>query len=146
MNNFFKKTYTVKSNSYRRYNQAFYEEILIDFHVEQRISQNYREKFITTQEDIYLVLMMYCQNDYVNHFLKIDVDMMDHSQMVELFCICLKSDAFKIAIHIYLKYISQQDISPKILDIIMASMKDSIRFHEMKLFFINEHLDQLSII
>ena len=30
MSNFFKKTYTVKSHSYRRYNQAFYEEILDD--------------------------------------------------------------------------------------------------------------------
>ena len=48
LNNFFKKSFSIKSQGYRKYNQAFYEEILIDYHVEQRISQNYRERFLTS--------------------------------------------------------------------------------------------------
>lgn len=96
-------------------------------------------------EGIYLVLMMYCQNDYVNHFLKIDTDNITQEQMVELFCICLKNDSFKIGIQIYLRYISQADITSKILDIIISSFRDSIKFHEVKMFFLMEHLDLLSI-
>lgn len=34
LNNFFKKSFSIKSQGYRKYNQAFYEEILIDYHVE----------------------------------------------------------------------------------------------------------------
>ena len=74
LNNFFKKSFSIKAQGYRKYNQAFYEEILIDYHVEQRISQNYRERFLTSEEGKYLVLLMYCQNDYVNHFLKMETD------------------------------------------------------------------------
>lgn len=71
---FFKKSFGIKAVRYRKYNQAYYEEILIDYHVEQRIAQNYREKFLTTDEGIYMVMQMYCQNDYINHFIKMDTD------------------------------------------------------------------------
>ena len=50
----------MKSNGYRMYNTAFFEEILIDFFVEPRVARNYRERFLVTTEDIYLVLNMYC--------------------------------------------------------------------------------------
>ena len=42
---FFDKTFTVKSKTYRTYNNAYYEEILIDSKIDTRIAQNYREKF-----------------------------------------------------------------------------------------------------
>ena len=95
---FFKKSVAMKSQNYRRYNQAFYEEILIDYYVESRVSQNYRERFLVSAEDIYLVLEMYAKNDYVSHFLKINFeDIITHKQFVELFCIALRNDSFKIA-------------------------------------------------
>lgn len=71
---YFNKLDTVKSRNYRKYNQAFYEEILIDYNMEQRIAQNYREKFINNAEEVYLVLEMYAKNDYISHFLKTDLD------------------------------------------------------------------------
>jgi len=38
MNNFYAKSSSLKSQGYRRYNQAFYEEILIDYNVESRVA------------------------------------------------------------------------------------------------------------
>ena len=35
---FIKRGEKLKSHNYRKYNQAFYEEILIDFYVEARIA------------------------------------------------------------------------------------------------------------
>jgi hypothetical protein len=45
----------MKSSSYRKYNQAYYEEIVINNDVEQRVAQNYRERFLVTAEDIFVV-------------------------------------------------------------------------------------------
>jgi hypothetical protein len=70
---FYKSPVTLKSMKYRNYDQAFYEEIVIDFYVEQRVAQNYRERFLVSTEDIYLVLCMYAKNDYVNYFLRLDL-------------------------------------------------------------------------
>jgi len=48
---FFKEqTFQVKSNNYRKYNEAFYEEILIDYALEPRVAKNYRERFLITKE------------------------------------------------------------------------------------------------
>ena len=43
---FFKSTFTMKANHYRKYNEAYYEEILIDYAVEPRVAKNYRERFL----------------------------------------------------------------------------------------------------
>jgi hypothetical protein len=145
MNQFYKKSFSLKSQNYRKYTQAFYEEILIDYAIEPRVAQNYRERFLSTAEEIYLVLEMYCKNDYVSHFLKINFEEISHKQFVELFCICLKSDSFKIAMQIYLRFLTNFDITPKIMEIIILSLRDSCKFHEMKLFLIHEHFDLLSI-
>ena len=59
--NFFKQPQTLKSVTYKNYNQAYYEEILIDFQVESRVALNYRERFLTKKEQIILVLEMYCK-------------------------------------------------------------------------------------
>jgi len=78
MNQFYKKSISLKSQNYRKYTQAFYEEILIDYAIEPRVAQNYRERFLSTAEEIYLVLEMYCKNDYVSHFLKINFEDISH--------------------------------------------------------------------
>jgi len=54
----------LKSRNYRKYNQAYFEEMLIDYDVEGRIAYNYRERFILSIEEINLVLEMYTRQDY----------------------------------------------------------------------------------
>jgi len=62
---FFKeKLKSIKSQKYRTYNQAYYEEILIDYATEPRVAQNYRERFLINAEEVLLVLKMYAKNDY----------------------------------------------------------------------------------
>ena len=51
----------------------------------------------------------------------------------------------KIGIQIYLRYLSTNDIDKKIMELIIFSIRDSCKLHEMKLFFIHEHFDVLSI-
>ena len=46
---------------------------------------------------------------------------------------------------IYLRFLTNFDITPKIMEIIILSLRDSCKFHEMKLFLIHEHFDLLSI-
>lgn len=65
--------------------------------------------------------------------------------MVELFKITLRNDSYKIGIQIYLRYISPADITDKIIDIFINSFRESIRFHEIKMFFLMEHIEMLSI-
>jgi len=78
LTHFFKKAFPIKSHKYRNYTQAYYEEILIDNKVEARIAQNYRERFLITAEDIIMALEMYSKNDYVSHFLKLDLSQITH--------------------------------------------------------------------
>jgi len=59
---------SLKCSKYRLYNQAFYEELLIDFRVEERVAQNYRERFVTTEQEVLQVLEMYCKQDYHEYF------------------------------------------------------------------------------
>ena len=106
----------LKSHGYRAYNQAYYEEILIDFFVDTRIANNYREKFLTSQSDINTVLDMYCHNDYVMHFLRLDTSSISHDQFVELFRTCLRNDAMKIAFQIYLRFMTAEDFQESMLD------------------------------
>jgi hypothetical protein len=94
--NFFKGEMLFKSHNYRQYNQAFYEEILIDLGTEARVALNYRERFLVRREDILLVLEMYCKNDYVGHFLRTDVSEIEHSHFVDLFMTCIRADSIKI--------------------------------------------------
>lgn len=61
----------IKSINYRKYDQAYYEEIVIDYALESRITLNFRERFLTTREDVNVTMEMYAKNDYVSHFLKI---------------------------------------------------------------------------
>mmetsp|Transcript_20868 Transcript_20868/g.32209 ORF Transcript_20868/g.32209 Transcript_20868/m.32209 type:complete len:167 (+) Transcript_20868:1327-1827(+) len=89
---------------------------------------------------------MYCRNDYVSHFQNINLEEISHKQMVELFCICIKNDALKIGFNIYLRFMDSSDITRKIMDIFINSLKRSLEFHEVKLFFIHQHFDLLSIL
>ena len=125
---FFKKTFTMKASHYRRYNEAYYEEILIDYRIDSRVAQNYRERFLTTFSQIILILEMYAKNDYVENFLNITYPI-SHQQYIDLFCLCLRSDSFKIAMQIYLRHLSNTDISFSIMDILITSLKASLKFH-----------------
>ena len=51
--------------------------------------------------------------------------------------IALSNDAMKVAMQIYLRYLTAFDINNTIMDILINSIKDSTRYHEMKLFFIH---------
>lgn len=145
MNNFYAKSSSLKSQGYRRYNQAFYEEILIDYNVESRVAQNYRERFLVSSEDVFLVLQMYAQNDYVSHFLRVNTEEIQHEQFMQLFQTCLRNDSFKIAFQIYLRYLGPADFNAKIMDILILSLRDSVKYHEFKIFFILEYFDILSV-
>ena len=54
----------LKAATYRKYNQAYYEEIVINSEIEERVARNYRERFLVTADDIYIVFEMYCKEDY----------------------------------------------------------------------------------
>jgi len=62
-----------------------------------------------------------------------------------LFQISLKNDSFKIAMLIYSLYMSASDIDCKIIDILLNSIRESTKSHEMKLFYLHEHFDVLSV-
>jgi len=38
-----------------------------------------------------------------------------------------------------------EDIDLKMMDILMGTIKESVKFHEMKLFYLHEHFDVMSI-
>jgi len=40
---------------------------------------------------------------------------------------------------------SSQDITSKIMDLIIVSLRDTVKYHEMKLFYLHEHFDLLTI-
>ena len=48
---------------------------------------------------------MYAKNDYAAYFLHANLVEISHKQFIELFEISLSNDAFKVAMHIYLRYL-----------------------------------------
>ena len=57
-----------------------------------------------------------------------------------MFIICLRNDSYKIAILIYLLYLTpSEDIDEKIIDLLIGTIRDSEKYHELKLFLIHEH-------
>jgi len=76
---YFKQAFSIKAATYRKYNQAYYEEIVITSGtVEQRVAQNYREKFLITADDIHIVFQMYCKEDYDQEFISTKKDEITH--------------------------------------------------------------------
>mmetsp|Transcript_12389 Transcript_12389/g.19299 ORF Transcript_12389/g.19299 Transcript_12389/m.19299 type:complete len:203 (+) Transcript_12389:1049-1657(+) len=142
---FYTERFSVKSSTYRMYNRAYYEEIVITNDVESRVARNYRERFLKSAEDIFIVFQMYCKEDYDEQFLTTKKDEISHDQFLELFVLSLRNDSFKIALLLYLNYLEPGDINSKILDIILATIRDSPKFHEAKLFLVHTHFNQLSI-
>ena len=105
LSKFYKQEFSLKSLSYRKYSRAYFEEIVINYDIEERVAKNYREKFIISLDDILNVFQMYCKEDYVEHFISTKKDEITHQQFKDLFIICLKNDSFKIALIIYLNYL-----------------------------------------
>lgn len=139
------KDIQLKCLNYKKYNQAYFEEILIDYQVEERVAINYRERFLVTEEEIKLVLEMYAKMDYVDYFLVINLDSIKRSDFINLFIKAIENDAMKVAMNIYLRFLDYSDITRPIMDIIMSMLRRSERFHEYKLFFIHQHFDILSV-
>ena len=50
---------------------------------------NYRERFLVSAEDVFLVLKMYAKNDYSAYFLAANLGDISHKQFIELFMIAL---------------------------------------------------------
>lgn len=137
---------SLKCHSYRKYNQAFFEEMVINYDIEERVAMNYRQRFLVTADDIFITFEMYCKEDYDEQFVKTTKSVISEKQFVHLFITCLRNDSFKIAMIIYMQYLDRaKEIDSKMLDIVMNTIKQSVRFHEIKLFFIHEHFDELSI-
>jgi len=142
---FYKVVLPMKSKTYRRYNQAFFEEIVINHNVESRVIQNFRERFIQSKEDIYIVFEMYCKEDYEQQFIMTEKSEITHAQFVDLFLICLKNDSFKIAIIIYTLYLKISDMDHRMMDALLSAIRESTKSHEMKLFFLHEHFDIMTV-
>mmetsp|Transcript_12402 Transcript_12402/g.19367 ORF Transcript_12402/g.19367 Transcript_12402/m.19367 type:complete len:205 (+) Transcript_12402:4009-4623(+) len=145
MNQFYSSRFPMKSATYRRYDRAYFEEIVINNSVEPRIAKNYREKFLVAAEDIFNVFEMYCKEDYEDEFSKTEKGEITHKQFVDLFSICLKNDSFKIAILIYSLYLKITDMDSKMMDTLLQSIRESTKSHELKLFYLHEHFDILSV-
>lgn len=69
---------------------------------------------------------MYSKNDYINYFLRLDLSQISHKQFVELFEIAIKNDAFKVALHIYLRFLTNADMDSRIMEIFIHTLKDSL--------------------
>ena len=137
----------MRAKSYRQYNQAYFEEVIITNHdkIEQRAVQNFRERFLTTHEDIYIVFLMYCKEDYHEHFMRTDKSDINHKEFVNLFMQCLKNDSLRTAVLIYNLYINPAvDFDDTVMNILLLRCRFPACL-EMKLAFIHGHFDQLSI-
>jgi len=97
-------------------------------------------------DDIYNVFQMYCKEDFDKEFIQTKKDDIIHQQFIELFITCLRNDSFQIATLIYTVFLRPaEDMDQKMMEILMNTIKESVKFHEMKLFFLHEHFDVLSI-
>jgi len=54
----------LKSNTYKKYSRAYFEEIIINNEVEQRIATDFRRRYLKTSQDLLNVFEMYCKEDY----------------------------------------------------------------------------------
>jgi len=70
---------------------------------------------------------MYCKEDYDEQFQSTKKDEITHKQFLDLFILCIRNDSFKIAMLIYTLYLNTvEDMDGRMLDIIMASVRDSV--------------------
>ena len=136
----------VMCHTYRKFNQAYFEEILINYKVEQRAAQNYREKFLVTADDIFITFEMYCKEDYDQQFVRTSKAGISQQQFQDLFEICLRSDSFKIAMVIYTLYLDRELVfNQRMMDLILLSIQRSEKYHEFKLSLLHEHFELLTI-
>lgn len=82
--------------------------------------QNYRERFLQTHDDIYIVFEMYCKGDYDDQFMRTKKSDITPKQFLDLYRICLRSDSFKIGMLIYTTYMNPAlDIDTAMMDIVI---------------------------
>lgn len=89
---------------------------------------------------------MYCKVDLVDEFQGTIKNIITHEEFVDLFIICLKNDSFKIGILIYTLYMNPiNDVDEQMIDILIDTMRNSVKFHEIKLFMLHQHFDIMTI-
>jgi len=84
---------------------------------------------------------MYSKKDYLSHLLKVDVSHLSHYQIVDLFEICWRYDSQKVALYFYSNHLTHADLNKRLIDLTIQSLLYSVKYHEIKLFFIIEHFD-----
>jgi len=136
------------AHSYRQYNPAYFEEILLDpvSDIEKRVAQNYRERFLVTPTAIYQVLSMYSKKDYMDNFLEMDdINKLTKAQIIDLFTVCIRHDSFKLGYQLYCRNLAGPDITGEIMRKINQSLRDTMKFTEFKLFFVHEHFSVFDV-
>lgn len=103
MEKYFTERFKFKCNNYRVYSEAYFEEIIIEYKIDTRNAKNFRENFLTDLGQVKKILEMYSKNDYINHFLRLQI-MLPHQDFMDLFAICVRNDAWKIGMQIYLRH------------------------------------------
>lgn len=73
------------------------------------------------------------------------MDEINYAHHRKLFFTCIRHDSYKIAFQIYLRYLTPEDFDQKLMDSIIQSIKNSVRSHEFKIYFVLEYFDNLSV-
>lgn len=124
------------SRSYKQYNRAYYQEIIVkNEKVEARTIFLFKQRFLRTTDDINSILEMYCQIDDLEQFSKFVKQIKISDERVEqLFLVSIKYDSLKIAFHLSHHYTIR--FNQIVITALNTSIKDSQWYFEMKLFFI----------
>ena len=89
---------------------------------------------------------MYAKEDHDMQFVSTNKHKISVEQFIDLFVICLKNDSFKIGFLIYTLYLDKDKVMDgKMMELIIKTLRLSVKHHEAKLFFIHQHFDVLSI-
>lgn len=133
------------SRSYKTYNRAYYQEIIVkNDQVEARTRFLFNQRFLKSADDIDQVLEMYCQIDDLEQFARFIKQIPDSAQRVEqLFLVCIKNDSMKIAFHLSHNY--EIRFNQAVITALNNSIRDSQWYFEMKLFYIRQFFSFLNV-
>jgi len=62
------------------------------------MAKNFRERFLVEPTQIFQVLTMYTKNDFLEHFLSIDLNTLTGAQQADLLILALREDSYMIAL------------------------------------------------
>lgn len=142
---FFSSKSQLTCHKYRNYSLPFFEEIIINRKVGDRAALNFRSRFMTSKEQIFQVLEMYCKKDYFTEFINSRVEIMSKAQHTQLFTTCVSHDSFKIGLQILSNFLTDSDVSEAILVKVINRLQYSVMYHEVKLLLILHFFNKLSV-